>query len=279
MSKRRDIEQHVQQLSDMREIMESMKALAYMEAHKLGQFLDAQHQSVQTIETVAADFLSFYPELLVHEAQSAKVYLLIGSERGFCGDFNETLLRDLPNDTEAVVIAVGHKLHNLLAAESPNLQLVDGANVAEEVGTVLMAIVNALAALQRERGLVSITAIFHREAGKSVCSRTLLPPFPQRPKAEPDHVLGYPPQLNLPPAQFFSALVDRYLFTSLNEILYTSLMHESNSRVQHLAAAVKHLEDKTVVLKQHSRTMRQEEITEEIEVILLSAGEPKTLML
>ena len=271
MSKRRDLEQHVRQLADMREIMQSMKALAFMEAHKLAQFLDAQHQSVHTIEAAAADFLHFYPELLTPETRSANIYLLIGSERGFCGEFNETLLRNVPAAPETTLIAVGHKLHNLLAADTRDLTLIDGANVAEEVGAVLMAIVDTLAALQREQGLASIVAIFHRDADNSVCSRMLLPPFAQLPAAE--SAPGYPPLLNLTPQQFFSALIDRYLFAALNEILYTSLLLESNSRVQHLAGAVKHLEDKSVALQQRSRTMRQEEITEEIEVILLSAEE------
>jgi len=64
MTRRRHLEHHRQSLAEIRDIMNSMKTLAYMETRKLARFLDAQHAVVQSIEDVAADLLSFYPETL-----------------------------------------------------------------------------------------------------------------------------------------------------------------------------------------------------------------------
>jgi F-type H+-transporting ATPase subunit gamma len=65
-------------------------------------------------------------------------------------------------------------------------------------------------------------------------------------------------------------LVHHYLFAALHEIFYTSLMAENQRRIQHLEGAIQRLEEKNENLARKSRTLRQEEITEEIEVILLS---------
>ncbi|MEQ1531113.1 MAG: F0F1 ATP synthase subunit gamma, partial [Methylococcales bacterium] len=76
--------------------------------------------------------------------------------------------------------------------------------------------------------------------------------------------------LNLPPVDFFSDLVQHYLFAVLHEIFYISLMAENQRRLQHLEGAVKHLDDETSRLRRKAQIYRQEEITEEIEVILLN---------
>ena len=55
-------------------------------------------------------------------------------------------------------------------------------------------------------------------------------------------------------------------------MLYTSLMIENHQRVMHLDGAVKHLDDESAEMARKANTLRQEEIIEEIEVILLSAA-------
>jgi F-type H+-transporting ATPase subunit gamma len=48
-------------------------------------------------------------------------------------------------------------------------------------------------------------------------------------------------------------------------------MAENHNRLQHLEGAVNHLDDETVNLNRKLQIYRQEEITEEIEVILLNS--------
>ena len=67
-------------------------------------------------------------------------------------------------------------------------------------------------------------------------------------------------------------LTEHYLFATLHAMLYTSLMAENLNRVSHLENAVNHLDDKSDELARRCSAMRQEEIIEEIEVILLSSG-------
>jgi len=78
--------------------------------------------------------------------------------------------------------------------------------------------------------------------------------------------------LQLTPVQFLLEFSEQYLFASLHEMLYTSLMAENHRRITHLEGAVRHLEEESRELSLRSNILRQEEITEEIEVILLSAS-------
>lgn len=274
MSRRRDVERHRHSLGEIREIVGSMKTLAYMETRKLARFLPAQTTVVASIEEVASDFLAFHPDMLAEAAEQPPVYLLIGSERGFCGDFNHALLDRLqqlqqhaPGSTPRLV-AVGHKLHPSLEQDDRVTALVPGASVAEEVPAVLELLVTELAGLQAGLGRLSLYGVFHDEQG--VVIDQLLPPFREEPQAASNW--GHAPLLQVPAEDFLLDLIDHYVFAALHQMLYASLMEENRRRVAHLEGATRHLDDKCADLTRRSNMLRQEEIIEEIEVILLNSA-------
>lgn len=83
--------------------------------------------------------------------------------------------------------------------------------------------------------------------------------------------MSYPPLLNLDPLVFATDLIDQHLFSLLHEVFYSSLMAENLRRFRHMDQAVQRLEKDMVELVLKRNSLRQEEITEEIEVIMLSA--------
>jgi len=275
VTRRRDLEKHRRSLDEIRGIMNSMKNLSFMESRKISAFLDVQHSVVSHLEAVAADFLGFYPDTLTETTdRSVDVCLLIGAERGFCGDFNHALMRrfetmPMKNTMEKPrLICVGHKLESLLENDEWPIISIDGASGAEEVGHVLSQIVDYLAALQEQYGLLNLYALYHGDEHRLV-NQQLLPPFQNllHQQQESPHA----PVLNLEPEKFLLDLSYHYLFVVLFEILYTSLMAESRQRVAHLEGAVQHMDEQSEELNRQSNILRQEEIIEEIEVILLSA--------
>ena len=116
---------------------------------------------------------------------------------------------------------------------------------------------------------IKLTVVYHENVNGQITRRQILPPFPRH--QHRTFLYGNPPVLNLEPGVFFSDLTDHYLFAALHEIFYISLMTENLRRLQHLEGAIKHLDDETVALRRKSQIYRQEEITEEIEVILLNS--------
>ena len=277
MKSRRQLELHRHSLAEIRDIMNAMKHLAFMETRKLDRFLSAQHAVLASIEAATADLVNAFPQALPTAHTEANICLLVGSERGFCGDFNEALLRHpqlrgtgRAQDPPPRLIGVGHKLHSHLERHPHTVQLLEGASVVEEVGAVLNRLVAALATLQERYGTPRLTALYHHDAQGPLQTRTLLPPFQSALQTAP--AFTGPPVLNLPPGELIVRLSDHYLFAALNEILYSSLMAENQRRVQHLEGAVNHLDERAAELTRQVNARHQEEIIEEIEVILLSAA-------
>jgi len=275
MTRRRDLERQRHSLGEIRDIMNSMKTLATMETRKLAGFLDAQQRVVASIETAAADFLRFHPEQWPRSVGDRTACILVGSERGFCGDFNHRLESALAGMTEQetgtrqTLIALGHKLHPLIPARDPEAVLLPGAGVLEEIPELLDRLSEELARLHQSQGIDRLVCLFHDSEGELV-TRSLLPPFGDLEPAPSDNAL--PPLLNLAPGEFLASLTEHYLVALLHWILYASLMAENRRRVSHLDGAVRHLDNQSLELTHRYNRLRQEEIIEEIEVILLSAG-------
>jgi F-type H+-transporting ATPase subunit gamma len=277
MTRRRRLEHHRHSLTEIRGIMNSMKTLAYMETRKLGRFLDAQHAVLQSIEDVAADFLSFYPETLSEVKETTPVYLLIGTERGFCGDFNHALLKYLELGLQAhpqgnpVLIAIGRRLYTLLEEDARVMARIDGVSIVEEVKFVLSRMVSELSSLQEQHHMLTVYGLYHG-GEDGIVMQKLSPPFQHDPHQTPH--FPHPPVLNQSPREFLVELTDHYLFSALQHMLYNSLMAENHQRMAHLEGAVKHLDDESAELARQCNALRQEEIIEEIEVILLGAANP-----
>ena len=276
MSQRRKLRQHLRQLTEISNIMEAMKNLAVLETHKLSNLLANQHLSVKDLESTAADFLAFHPGLSPPaDSDHGDCWILFGSERGFCGDFNETLITFLESRLTSgrhatpLIIPVGNKLCVKLEGDSRVTSYLTGADVAEEINSVLNEVISHINELQSRHGLFDVHVLYHREDSDEIASSRLLPPFRHIPPRQTEY--GFPPLLNLAPADFFSDLADRYLFAALQEIGAMSLMAENHARIRHMTGAVQRLEETTDELLRRYHRFRQEEITEEIEVILLNS--------
>lgn len=273
MGRYRTLEGHLEQLRELQSIITSMKTLAQLELHKLAGLSPTQHAMADTLQQMADDFLHFFPHD-VPAAPAPPLWLLLGSERGFCGDFNGALLRRLEQRCPECraqpqrVLAVGRKLCGRLDEQLPGYVALEGANVSEELTATLAKVVAATQqALERE-GAHVLQVVFHGGDTGEVVVQQLLPPAVSG--AAPRR--RQPPLLQLTPPHFFAQFLQHYLFLRLNELFTLSLRAENQYRVQHLEGAVRRLDERLDTLSARSRALRQEEITEEIEMILLGTG-------
>lgn len=272
MSKRREVQERLVTLDDIDDIMVAMKNLALLEMNRLTTFLATQYRAVASIEAAADDFMGFYPEVLAHPDGMQQLLLVIGSERGFCGDFNKALLQPFSAAIQqegALVVAVGRRLEAKLQGDARIAAFVEGPSVAEEVQAVLVRLARVLGELQQQRpGAVwRLSALYHDDASGGIRLRQLLPLTAPAARM----TFSHPPLLNLEPAQFLSRLTDQYLYAALNEVFYASLMAENRKRLEHMDSAIRRLEKDEAELRLRYNTLRQEEIIEEIEIIMLSA--------
>jgi F-type H+-transporting ATPase subunit gamma len=275
MSRRRDIDSRLGALADIGKIMRSMQNLSYLETRKLARFLASQRRVVAAIDTAARDFLGHYPGLPDAVPGAAGLYVLIGAERGFCGSFNEAVLSSLKRecDTSAPgrtrLVAVGAKLASALGGDPRLADWIPGAAAAEEVPAVLERLLQCLERLGADRGIQRLSALHWDVEREQVASVSVLPPF-RAESGDQASAYPFPPQINLSPQRLLARLVEHYLFAALHELLYASLMAEHQHRVRHLQAALGRIDERVQGLRLRRNALRQEEITEEIELILLN---------
>jgi len=269
MSGLAELSQRLARLKEISGIMTAMKSLSLVETRKLARFIGHQRRMLDNIEAAAAEFLHFFPVESAGETQPA-ILLLIGSERGFCGNFNERVvaaLDDLPQwEPAPALLVVGQRLGAKLESHPGVITKLDGSTVTEEVPAVLNRLMDAVHAASRKLAGdgAALFSLAHEAEGEPTLKRLLpisIPPSPP---------LAHPPGLQLAPAEFFAELLDQYLLAALYGLLYESLAAESRQRLAHMEHAFDRLDETVAHLALERNALRQEKIVEEIEVILSS---------
>ena len=277
MSKRRDIDAHIKSLEEISDIMAAMKNLAVLETQKLARLLSAQERAVSTMRAAGTDLLTFYPEALPRHDRPRCLYLVIGSERGLCGDYNDQVLSAIQQRLQdeggetPILLIVGRKLAARLTEHRYLTVSIEGPSVAEEVQSVMIQVMDRVHELQaREASGVplAITVISHVAETADVESRSLRP-FEETSDRIPR--FADPPLLNVPPRQVLAELIELFLFSLLHKIFYGALLAENRARVAHLEGSIQRLEKEASQLERKRNVLRQEEITQEIELLMLNA--------
>lgn len=269
MSSLSELSQHFARLKEISGIMTAMKSLSLVETRKLARFIGHQRRMLANIEAAVSDFLSFHP---VEQAagQAPSILLLIGSERGFCGNFNERILaalEALPRaQPEPMLVVLGHRLQTKLEGHPGVIARLDGPTMTEDVPTVLNGLMDALhtASGQLASDGATLSCLAHDADGEPVLKH-ILPLAPQTAPPFP-----HAPRLQLPPQAFFAGLLDQYLLAALYGLLYESLAAENRQRLGHMEHALDRLDETLAHLLIKRNALRQEKIVEEIEVILSS---------
>ncbi len=261
MSGYRDLVKHLRGLADIRAILAGMRTLAMIETQRLTRLRDSGQRLRAGLQQAAQDYRAHYPDGI--SSTGTDVSVVIGSEKGLCGDFNEELLRyvrALP--AQPTLVLVGNKL---IAAAGDLPQVVarcPGAPAADGVAIVLAELADTLGGLDTARG-GRLMVIAHDPELRQVSARQVLPlPTVAAP------VTGTPPRLYMTVPEFEAALVEQYLFAALTGALQNALLAENQQRVTHLEAAVRRLDERCALLQQRMRKARQEQIIEEVEVAI-----------
>ncbi|MGD9895955.1 MAG: F0F1 ATP synthase subunit gamma [Candidatus Methylacidiphilaceae bacterium] len=277
MSRRREILHYRRSLQEIGEIMKAMKNMALVEVRKLAKFAGVQRDLIRALEEMARVFFRSHPELRPPDRPGERpIYLILGSERGFCADFNSSLCRFWLERVEAVaakgsyeLILVGGRLEGRATGFPKISRSLPGPSVWEEVVDFLPRLMAAIRELV-EVGATGLTVLFHEPDQQSIEERRLLPlaiAAEEAPRGGPEG----PPLLQISPRQFSEDLAETYLLAGLHEALYSSLAAENRKRMEHMQTALDRLDKRVGELARAANRLRQEEITEEIEVILLSA--------
>jgi len=270
MSRRQAISRKLEKYGDVRTMLVAMKNIALMEIHKLNQQIERQTRLLDTVALVADDFSAFYPLPVM---KGMDICICIGTERGFCGDFNTELMPPLYQRQEQGdrLLIVGSRLGERLL-EKGEFEVISGATVVEEVSAVLERLVIWLEQVQAQAPdfSINVKVLYQDEVMGGPVSRTVLP-LPVSESTRDAH--SHKPYLTLDPRIFMTALGEQSLMLSLEGYVTLSLVAENRRRLEHMESALHRLDDRTAGLARRMNVARQEDVIQEIEAIMLGSGE------
>jgi F-type H+-transporting ATPase subunit gamma len=272
MSKLSDLQARMRSLRDIESILNAMKNLSLVEITKVSRFHATERELLRTVESALADFQRFYGSVPGSGGPGGTLlFVLIGSERGFCGGFNEAIQKELERETVAAapinLLVVGRKLALRFLEDPRVVASLDGPNTAEEIPQVIEQLAKTLARFPKATWKI-VHNSYDADGSKVEISR----PFDfVREKVAP--AFEFPPLLNLPASELRPQLFEQYLFALFYEIFYLSFMAENHERLRHMDGALNKLREEEQRLRKFSNSLRQEAITEELEVIMLSVND------
>jgi F-type H+-transporting ATPase subunit gamma len=268
VSKRRQVLAKLQSLRDLGDVFGAMKNLALVEISRLAASARAREHLREELAAVARATTPVFVEGLGDGNGRDDLHVVIGSERGFCGAFNEPLVEKwralAASKPEDRAIVVGSALVEELAGTAGVAMTLQGPTIAEDIDETLMRVLEAIRTIQdRRKAPMGVKAIWTAAGG--VAQAAILPFAPPV-----EAILQVPPEFFLPHETFVRDFIDQYVDAVLHEAFCASLMAESRERVAHMTGALQHVDERCAQLQQRANRLRQEEITDTIETILLS---------
>lgn len=259
------LREHLHLLDELRQIVAAMRNLAYAELQRLDRSLAAQVRAQRCILQALADLGVGQVEAPVH-----KVCLVIGSERGFCGGFNDRLLAPMA------------QLH---AKQPGALWVVAGSRLVERARGVVGTVISVPGSSNTEEGIAAvdewietlhahwgITTSYDTIELRVLCNgehqvtEGLILPHPPLPRPSP----GSGPQRLLPDALLLPGLKSECLRITLLGSCYSSLAQENRWRLAQMQRAQDHLDDIGTRLRYRYFSERQGDITNELETLMSS---------
>lgn len=245
---------------ELSEIVSAMKNMAEVELHRTTRIERNQEQALATALEGMTLLLQAAPQLTAPTPLLQTVLIVLGSERGFCGGFNEQLVRalkDAHQPGEAVLVVGGRLAGKLGALES--LTVFPGPATADEVLPCVQQLVEHLLSLPMPLGL---RVLGH---GPHALEHKLLLPCPKVADIAPVVHVDLPSA----PGLLFEELQWQCVHQGLLRAMLVSLQRENRMRLQQMEGAREHLDELIDTLRLRLNTLRQQEIVEEIETILV----------
>jgi F-type H+-transporting ATPase subunit gamma len=268
MSQRREVEARLALYDDLSGILGAMRSFALAELRRVSKREAAQQQVVQSLAAALNDLADALPAQAYDHAMteaegSQDIWLLFGSVRGFCGSFNEDVMRFWRAETgeQGPLILIGERLHEMVD-DRGRLQRLSGADggldAPAAIDRILAAVTELRAAIGEPFGL--LTCIRDEQGARS----QRLWPLPAASRSAG----GYPPLTLAPAAEVAAGVAEHYLFHTLLALLLRSIRVENHMRLMQMETALRHLERGGEDLQRQRNRLRQEEIVEEIELMV-----------
>lgn len=257
----------ISNLLDLRDIIKALRALAASTVQEAQAALPGIRSYVQVVEdaiaagAVLAEAASAPGRDAGPSRPPASALVLVCSEHGFVGGFNEHLLDFSRNVSDAgrKLIVAGNRGVSLAAERG--LDVEHSFAMATHVSGVL-GLTRRIADRLAPYGIVDIVFAAYRRGGYyEPQSKRLLPLDPALLKGAAGRS---PPVHYMAPEVLLQRLAGEYLFGEITRAVMESLASENGARLRAMETADHNMGDKLDDLRGVERTLRQEVITSEL---------------
>jgi F-type H+-transporting ATPase subunit gamma len=257
-------------LGELRDLMRAIRALAAAHVQEAQAALPGIRRYVEVVEDAIAEGASLLPPGDTHVVRGRSrdgVLIVVGSEHGFVGAFDEQLL-----DRVAAVLSPG-QIFGVIGRRGAALAAERGLDVAwsEPMATHVGGVLGVTRRVADRLANVSTASIVYgayRRGGRyEVEVRRILPLDPKLlagASANPAlHQLGAEALLR--------ECAGEYLFAEITRSVMESLASENGARLQVMEAADRNIADKLDTLTRRERAVRQDAITAELLDVITGA--------
>jgi F-type H+-transporting ATPase subunit gamma len=271
------IERKMRTAGDLLSVVRTMKSIASVNIRHFERAVESLEEYKRTVDLAWTVLLRSGTGLPRGEAEGRGVCLVIGTDQGMCGPFNDVLLghvlgheKDLSDAGELVYWSAGERIDAALADEgrAPELRFSLPGSLGAVDGTVL-EIVGRIESWHRERGVERVFVCHNATrpgGGYAPVVMRLLPL--DRPWAEAYLNRKWPrrniPMIPLDKELFFGRLFSQYLYIEIYRAFTQSLTGENAARFASMQSAEKNIREMREYLVASFRQQRQNEITEEL---------------
>lgn len=272
MSRLSDLKNRTRAFREIRSILNAMKNLSIAELGNLSRIRESQEEMArivdEALEEVESSGIVRLPSAL---SGAPRFYLLFGSERGFCGDFNEAVLARYEREKALVpgpskVLAIGRKIGLRLEGDATLAGILEGPGTTGEIPGIIEGLVPRLSEFSGNDWV-----FIHHQADDLPEKVLVLHPL-RRAWERVEGKNAYPPLITLSTEELAAGLFEQFLLALLNRAFTLSFLAENRQRLQHMNGALDALDETLGELEKHGHELRQEEITEELEILLLGRG-------
>ena len=265
------LKSRVASLNDLRDLMSAMRALAATQVQAAQNTLNGIREYTGVIEDAIAAGVGLLPAegwLNQPAPASGDMLILICSEHGFVGGFNDQLL-----SAAALLMAPDRQLaiigqRGVDLASEHQLEPLWQEPMATHIGGVLGV---ARRVAGRRPGVHRAELVYagYRRGGRyEVETRRVLPLDPTLLQRRQDRA---PPLHHLPAEQLLVRLADEYLLAELTRALMESFASENGARLRVMEAADRNIDQRRTRLDGEIHSLRQASITAELLELMTGA--------
>ncbi|MGD8479865.1 MAG: FoF1 ATP synthase subunit gamma [Methyloceanibacter sp.] len=260
------LQARISSLQELRDLIRALRSLAASHVQEAQAALPGIRRYVEVVEGAIAKGAALLPKastltVSADQALDASALIVVCSEHGFAGAFNEMLLdrAEAERNASQQLVVIGRR--GAILAEERGVKIASSFPMATHIGGVLGVTRRVAERLSAFSTADIVFGRYRRGGNFEPESKRVLP---LDPALLVKSGRQSPPLHHLEPAMLLERLASEYLFGEITCAVMESLASENGARLRVMGTADQNIGDKLEDLQRREHSLRQEAITSEL---------------